>query len=110
MLWPCTWTGAAHFLGYFAAACDIFVSIRDHARSAAPLFTLSLACSRGAFPGDLAWVVGEGCLGASRLAEGDSLAASSRLCAARELGLPRAFAWANSMLCCVATWARKPAA
>jgi hypothetical protein len=56
MLWPRTSTGAAHFLDYFAAALDIFVSIRDQAWSVAPLVLgawCCLVCSRGAVAGDL---------------------------------------------------------
>ena len=113
---PCTdWRSALP--GYFAAACAIFVSIRDRARLAAPRLPLWHLLSCDALRGD---VGGEGCAADWRLAESlaegtlaagaDSLAASSRLCDARELGFRRAFSSVNSVGRCVATWARKPAA
>ena len=109
MLWPRTLTVAVHFLDYFAAALDISVSIRDQARSAALALGAwcCLVCSRGAGLGDLGRSFGDWCLGGCLA--GDILAASSRLCAARELGF-RLFSWANSRGCWVATWARRPAA
>ena len=93
---PCT-VWRIGFPGYVAAAFAIFVSIRDQVRLAAPWALLWPLLSGDVLRGDLG---GEGCAADWRLA--DSLAASSRRCAARELGLRRTSSLANSAGCCVA--------
>ena len=111
---PCT-VCRIGFPGYIAAAFAIFVSIRDQARLAAPWLLLwpLLSCDRGDLGGEgcaAEWRLAESLAGGTLAAGADSLAASSRRCAARELGLRRTSSLANSAGCCVATWARKPAA
>lgn len=111
---PCT-VWRIGFPGYVAAAFAMFVSIRDQARLAAPWLLLwpLLSCDRGDLGGEgcaAEWRLAESLAGGTLAAGADSLAASSRRCAARELGLRRTSSLANSAGCCVATWARKPAA